>query len=253
MWQNILQGFQQELNRLSASFSFAPAWAIWATLLVCAFAVACFVHACLLAFLDRILRQRRPYLNRILTATKKPTRLALLLIALAVALPTAPLGTDSKLAFVRCLVLATICLLGWIAIKVLHIGADLYLRNFRLDVPDNLLARKHLTQVRVLVRVLDTIIILLTLGIALMTFAEVRPVWGQPLRLGRRCRCAFSSRSITGRAAPRPNIGLDYTAPIERIRNKAIELVGQSTQPAAGSSQCRSPMPRPTPSSCGSC
>ena len=41
---------------------------------------------------------------------------------------------------------------------------------------------------------------------------------------------------ITGRAAPRPNIGnvllyLDYTAPIERIRNKAIELVGQSTQP----------------------
>jgi len=90
--------------------------------------------------------------------------------------------------------------------------------------------------VRVLVRVLDTIIILLTLGIALMTFAEVRPVWGQPLRLGRRCRCAFSSRSITGRAAPRPNIGLDYTAPIERIRNKAIELVGQSTQPAAGSS-----------------
>jgi len=63
---------------------------------------------------------------------------------------------------------------------------------------------------------------------------------------------------ITGRAAPRPNIGnvllyLDYTAPIERIRNKAIELVGQSTQPAAGSSPCRSPMPRPTPSSCGSC
>jgi predicted nucleic acid-binding protein len=26
---------------------------------------------------------------------------------------------------------------------------------------------------------------------------------------------------------------LDYTAPIERIRNKAVELVGQSTQPGA--------------------
>src|SRR5215469_11020075 len=86
MWQNILQGFQQELNRLSATLSFAPAWAIWATLLVGAFAVACFVHAGVLAFPDRILRQRRPYLNRVLAATKNPTRLALLLIALAIVL-----------------------------------------------------------------------------------------------------------------------------------------------------------------------
>jgi len=129
MWQNILQSFQQEPNRLSATLSFAPAWAIWAALLVGAFAVACFVHAGVLAFLDRILWQRRPYLNRVLAATKNPTRLALLLIALAIVLPTAPLGTDTRLVFVRCLALAAICLIGWIALKVLHIGADLYLRN----------------------------------------------------------------------------------------------------------------------------
>jgi small-conductance mechanosensitive channel len=36
------------------------------------------------------------------------------------------------------------------------------------------LARKHVTQVRVLVRVLDTMIVLLTLGFALMTFDTVR-------------------------------------------------------------------------------
>ena len=102
MWQNILQSLQQELNRLSATLSFAPAWAIWAALLVGAFAVACFVHACVLEFLDRILRQRRPYLNRVLAATKNPTRLALLLIALAIVLPPAPLGTDTRLVFLRC-------------------------------------------------------------------------------------------------------------------------------------------------------
>ena len=38
---------------------------------------------------------------------------------------------------------------------VLHIAADLYLMRFRLDVADNLFARKHVTQIRVLVRVLD--------------------------------------------------------------------------------------------------
>ena len=61
----------------------------------------------------------------------------LLLIALAIALPTTSLGADSKLVFARCLVLATICLIGWIALRVLHIGANLYLRNFRIDSPDN--------------------------------------------------------------------------------------------------------------------
>ena len=76
--------------------------------------------------------------------------------------------------FIRCLVLGTIFMIGWTALKVLHIGANLYLRNFHIDAPDNLLARKHVTQVRVLVRVPDTIIVLLTLGSALMTFDIVR-------------------------------------------------------------------------------
>src|SRR5215471_14833263 len=83
MWQNILQSFQQELNTLSNTWSFAPAWAVWGVLLIGVFAVACFVHTVALAFLNRILRQRRPHLIRLLTATKNPTRLALLLIALA--------------------------------------------------------------------------------------------------------------------------------------------------------------------------
>ncbi|MGB3744234.1 MAG: hypothetical protein WBD11_06850 [Xanthobacteraceae bacterium] len=75
--------------------------------------------------------------------------MALLLLALAIALPTAPLGPEGKFIFVRCLVLGTICLIGRICLKVLHIGANLYLRNFRIDAPDNLMARKHVTQVRV--------------------------------------------------------------------------------------------------------
>ena len=51
---------------------------------------------------------------------------------------------------------------------------NIYLRRFRLDVDDNLLARKHNTQIRVLVRSADVLLILLTFGIALMTFEPVR-------------------------------------------------------------------------------
>jgi small-conductance mechanosensitive channel len=302
MWQNILQSFQQELNRLSDGLSFAPAWAIWAALLIGAFAVACLLHAGALALLNRMLRQRRPYLNRILTATKNPARVALLLIALAVALPTAPLGAEGKLIFVRCLVLATICLIGWTALKVLHIGANLYLRNFRLDLPDNFLARKHLTQVRVLVRVLNTIIVLLTLGFALMTFDTVRqygisvfasagvagvifglaaqPVLSnliagiqlaltQPIRLEDAVTVQNEYGSIeeitatyvvirlwdlrrlivplnyfiqqpfynwtrqSGATIGSVLLYLDYSAPIDRIRAKGVELTAQSKQPGA--------------------
>ncbi len=300
MWQNILQSFQKGLNDLSGTLSFAPDWAIWATLLVAVFAIACFSHAAAIAFLDRLFRQRRPYLNRVLNATKNPIRLALLLIALAIALPTAPLGSDGKLVFVRVLVLATIFLIGWTALKVLHIGANIYLRNFRIDAPGNLLARKHLTQVRVLLRVLDTIIVLVTLGFALMTFDTVRqygislfasagvagiifglaaqPVLSnliagiqlaltQPIRLEdavtvqneygwieeitatyvvirlwdlRRLIVPLNYfiqqpfYNWTRQAAA--NLGsvllyLDYSAPIERIRAKAVELAGQTKQP----------------------
>jgi small-conductance mechanosensitive channel len=56
----------------------------------------------------------------------------------------------------------------------LHIAADIYLLRFQLDTADNLLARKHSTQVRVLLRAIDVLIILFTIGAALMTFSAVR-------------------------------------------------------------------------------
>jgi small-conductance mechanosensitive channel len=56
----------------------------------------------------------------------------------------------------------------------LHIAADIYLRRYRLDVDDNLLARKHNTQVRVLLHALDGLLVLLTIGAALMSFPAVR-------------------------------------------------------------------------------
>jgi small-conductance mechanosensitive channel len=56
----------------------------------------------------------------------------------------------------------------------LRIGATIYLRRFRLDAEDNLLARKHNTQVRVLLRAADILVLLITIGAMLMTVPEVR-------------------------------------------------------------------------------
>jgi small-conductance mechanosensitive channel len=174
MWPDLTQNLQSELRAFRNALSFAPPWAVSFVLLVSAVAVAWLLHAAILVIARRILRGRRTYLLSTLSATKNPARLGLLLLALAVTLPTTPLEPETRTILARCLLLATIFLFGWIATAALEIAATIYLRKFRLNVEDNLLARKHITQIRVLVRVVDTVIILITLGFALMTFDAVR-------------------------------------------------------------------------------
>jgi small-conductance mechanosensitive channel len=171
MWQAAIQTIDGKLSGMLPS---AADWAIAGALLVGAAIMALALHAAVLALVRRALGARRPFLRRVLGATKDPARLGLLLIALAIALPATPLAGDTQAVLARVLALATICLLGWIAAAVLHIAADLYLLRFRLDVADNLLARKHITQIQILVRVLDVVIVLVTAGFALMTFDAVR-------------------------------------------------------------------------------
>jgi small-conductance mechanosensitive channel len=173
MLQDVTHDLQAKLAVLNGLRSYAPAWAVSLIIVVVALTVALVVHGILLAVVRRVLGGR-PYLRTIIEATKEPTRLALLIAALAIALPTAPVDADTETVLGKILVLATIVLVGWIALTVLKIMASLYLLRWRLDVADNLMARKHVTQVRILVRALDTIIILITIGCALMTFDSVR-------------------------------------------------------------------------------
>jgi small-conductance mechanosensitive channel len=171
MLQTAIQHLQNEYGVTLAS---ATDWAVSAAILVGAAIVALLLHGVVLFLGRRVMGERLSYLRRVLAGTKGPIRLALLLIALALALPTAPLSGATAGVLARILGLATICLMGWIAITALHIAADLYLLRFRIDVEDNLLARKHVTQIRVLERVVDVVIVLITVGFALMTFEAVR-------------------------------------------------------------------------------
>ncbi|HRD27844.1 MAG TPA: mechanosensitive ion channel family protein, partial [Caulobacter sp.] len=101
-------------------------------------------------------------------------------IALATAAPAAPLSPAQAALFQHGMLIAIIVLVGWISMVALDIAATLYMRGLRLDVEDNLLARKHVTQVRILRRVGATIIVLVTVAMALMTISGVRQ-WGVSL------------------------------------------------------------------------
>jgi len=145
-------------------------------LLVLAIAVliALALHRWARKLVRRALAGRYPYLFSTFTQTRGVSRLALLILAVMVAIPLAPLRPETAELLARLLGVAVIGLIGWGAIIALHIAADLYLRRFRLDIDDNLLARKHNTEVRVLSRTIDVLLVMLTLSAALMTFPAVR-------------------------------------------------------------------------------
>jgi small-conductance mechanosensitive channel len=174
MWQSFVDRTNSFFTWLAAAFPFAPPWAVPILVLIVATAAAWIIHAATLVIMRRLLGTRRPYLLSVLDQTRNPTRLGLLLIAMAIALQSAPLGPDTRAFVSRLLGLGVICLIGWMALTALRIAANIYLMRFAVETTDNLLARKHVTQVRVLLRVAEIVIVLVTLGFALMTFDAVR-------------------------------------------------------------------------------
>jgi small-conductance mechanosensitive channel len=165
---------QDALARLRKFLDWAPNNVTGAIILLIAAVVALLVHAAVARLVQRLVRRRHPYLSGVLAGTRRLGQIAFVIAALFVALPVAPFNDAVTTIIAYVLLIAAIVLIGWIAITTAHIFADLYLLQFRLDVADNLLARKHVTQVRVLRRVVDTLLIIVTIGAVLMTFEPVR-------------------------------------------------------------------------------
>ncbi len=170
----MLASVRDASTALGDALAFAPSGLIGALVLALAAVAAIVVHEILVRLLRRLFGDQESYLRSLLRAISGLTRLAFLIIALDIVLPIAPIDPVAIAILARMLTLATIALLGWIAITATHVTGDLYLRRFSLDAPDDLLARKHVTQVRILRRVVDTLIIVLTVSAGLMTFESVR-------------------------------------------------------------------------------
>ena len=97
-----------------------------------------------------------------------------MIIVSGLALPGVNFPRPVALAIGRLLLVAFVLALGWAAAIALDIGVEFYLRRYSIDAADNLLARKHVTQMRILQRVAKTLLVILTAAVALMSFDSVR-------------------------------------------------------------------------------
>jgi small-conductance mechanosensitive channel len=157
-----------------------PTWVFSLLLMALALAAALVTHEIIVRLVRRAMRRADEFWRPMVIRTRRPGRLALLIAALAASSAIAPLPPELAGGLRHLLLIAFIVLLGWTAYIALDIATALYMRRFKVDVDDNLLARKHLTQVRILRRALIILIFIVTAGLALMTVSGVRQ-WGVSL------------------------------------------------------------------------
>lgn len=136
--------------------------------------VALALHRALISLTRRLLGTRRPFALSLISRTKAVSRLGLIVFALALALSVSDFSDEAVAHIGKLLLVAFIILLGWTAIVASELASTIYLARFQLDVADNLLARKHVTQAHILKRALETLIIIVTVAAALMSFESVR-------------------------------------------------------------------------------
>ncbi|MDN2566105.1 mechanosensitive ion channel family protein [Aquibium sp. A9E412] len=143
-------------------------------ILAAAIAAALLVHWLVYRITRRLVARQDLVWRSIVARTSGPTRLAAVIVAVAFASPLAAPSEAGSAMLRHALLVFFIVLVAWVARTALHIWTTVHLRRFKLDSHDNLLARKHVTQTRILRRVADTLIVVIAIGAVMMTFESVR-------------------------------------------------------------------------------
>jgi small-conductance mechanosensitive channel len=154
--------------------SVIPWWVLGAVIMIAPALVVLAIYRWLTRWLIGLAGRKSPFLSRLLQRGQGPASALVVIFALGLGLPAAGFALPMALAIGHALLVAFITTVGWAAAIALDISITVYLRGFRTDVEDNLLARKHVTQMRLLQRVATIVLAIVTVAAALMTFPEVR-------------------------------------------------------------------------------
>jgi small-conductance mechanosensitive channel len=166
-----LKAFWQKIEK---GLDWMPNWGISLGLFVLFAVIALIVHSVGYRILKRITKNAGLFWRSFVSRTHNFVRAALLVLSVGIAATAAPLTEAQTVGFGRAVQVAIIILVGWTALVALDIATIVYLRQFKLDTEDNLLARKHVTQIRILKRAAGVLIGIVTFAAALMTFNSVR-------------------------------------------------------------------------------
>ena len=115
-----------------------------------------------------------PFARQSWNKTRGLMRFMLVLFALSLTLPFLNLPHDIRDEVRKIFLALAVVQLGWIISVIANIAIDRYVYGFKIDVADNLMARKAVTQMRIVRQAVNVMIALFTAGFALMSFDSVR-------------------------------------------------------------------------------
>jgi small-conductance mechanosensitive channel len=118
--------------------------------------------------------ERGAFVRSLAKGMRRPMRGFIVIVAVGSALPAAGLPYAWFVAAGQVLLVALVLLAGWGAGTAVRILSNGYLSRFKTGEEDNLVARKHITQIGILRRAADILIFTVTVSAALMTFEPVR-------------------------------------------------------------------------------
>lgn len=135
------------------------------------------VHRIFFAVLSRIANRTTSTIdNSFVAHSRKPAALLLPLIGVILVMPLLHLPPQTHNTVNHILGLAIISSIAWLSIAMTSVLSDAMATRYNVNVKDNLAARRVLTQVNVLRRILVVIIVIISASVMLMTFPEIRSI-----------------------------------------------------------------------------
>ena len=150
--------------------------------LAVAIAISLVVRAVIFWMLRRMARRKNDVVfHSLVKHGARPSHFILPFLACLIVLPGLSLPHLALVALEHVASIGLIASIAWLAILLVDVVADIISGRYRVDVADNLTARRIRTQFGMLRKVVVFLVVLVALAIILMTFPAIRSIGGSLL------------------------------------------------------------------------
>jgi small-conductance mechanosensitive channel len=153
----------------------ALAWSVG--ILATAIVVALVARALAFVVLKRATRRRGTLLGESLVRHgQERSRWILPLLAILIVVPGLPLPGATRSVLEHVTGIGLIAAIAWLVILMIAVTADVMAARYRIDVADNLVARRIQTQFQVVHRLVIILVVVVAVSIMLMTFPAIKHI-----------------------------------------------------------------------------
>lgn len=151
---------------------------LWsAGILAGAIVVALVVHAIVFWLLRRVSRRKGDVIfHSLVNHGSRPTRFIFPFLACLIVLPGLHLPHIALVSLEHVASVGLIASIAWLAVLLVDVTADIIAGRYRVDIEDNLAARRIRTQFGILHKVVVVLVVIVALAIILMTFPAIRNI-----------------------------------------------------------------------------